>query len=133
MSNDNVLLITCGLAGVLAHCLIKLQGLLADARVANIKFNSWKDYWVYDAVSIFLSILSVAIWYLIYKEVQTKYEAITGWTRLSFVACGLVGSYGIQKLASRAKKRINEITDDKTNKADGGSENVTTMAKPKTP
>lgn len=131
--SDNALLVICGLAGVLFHCLIKLQGLLTDARVANIKFNAWKDYWVFDAVSIFLSILSVGIWLLIYKEVQGKYEDITNWTRVSFVAMGLVGSYGIQKLASRAKKRINEITDDKTNKHDGGSENVTSMEKPKTP
>lgn len=133
MSNENFILILCGLAGVLFHCLTKLQGLLTDARVANIKFNSWKDYWVYDAVSISMSILSVGIWYLVFKEVQGKYEAITGWTRVSFIACGLVGSYGIQKFASRSKKRINEITDNKTNILDGGSENVTEMSKPKTP
>lgn len=126
MTNDAVLIV-CGLAGVLSHCLIKLQGLLTDARVANIRFNSWKDYWLYDAVGICLSLLSVFIWYLIYKEVQGKYESITGWTKTSFIAVGLVGSYGIQKFASRAKKRINQITDDKTNKADGGSENVTNM------
>lgn len=127
MNNENLLLIVCGLAGVLFHCLIKLNGLLTDARVANIRFNAVHDYWIRDAVSICLSLLSVGIWYLVYKEVTNKYEAITGFTRVSFVAMGMVGSYLIQRLASRAKKRINEITDAKTNKADGGSENVTPM------
>lgn len=125
--NENTILVLCGLAGVLFHCLLKLQGLLTDARVANINFNAWRDYWVRDAIAIFMSLLSVGIWYLVYKEVQTKYDAISGWTRISFVGMGLLGSYVIQLIASRAKKRIRQIVDTKTDKADGTSANVTNM------
>lgn len=125
--NENILLIICGLAGVLFHCLLKLQGLLTDARVANIKFNAIQDYWIRDAISISLSLLSVGIWYLVYKEVANKYEVVSGWTRISFVGMGLLGSYIIQLIASRAKKRIRQVVDAKTNAIDGGNDNVTPM------
>lgn len=108
----------CGLAGVIFHCLLKLNDLLKDARTANLDFNWWKDYVQKDAVPIMLSVLSVVIWMLVYKEVQNNYKAVSDWTRLSFVGMGLMGSYVIQKVMSGAKKKIRTFVDAKTNVSD---------------
>lgn len=113
-----ITLILAGVAGVLFHCLLKLNHLLNAARVANMNFRAWKDYWKKDAVSIFLSFLSVGIWYLIFGEVSAKYPALQGYTITSFVVMGAMGSYLIQLGLSTAQKRINDVVDHKTNIAD---------------
>lgn len=118
MTNDFILIL-CGLAGVLFHCLLKLQGLLTDARVANVEFKPIRDYWIRDAVGICLSLLSVGIWHLVFHEVQSKYAPITGWTKTSFVGMGLLGSYVIQLVSSSAKRRLRQIVDKKTNDLEG--------------
>lgn len=113
-----ITLILAGLAGVIFHCLLKLNHLLNAARVANINFRAWKDYWVKDAVSVLLSFLSVGIWYLIFGEISAKYPALQGYTITSFVVMGAMGSYLIQLGLSTAQKRINKIIDTKTDIAD---------------
>lgn len=114
-----LILIAAGVAGVLFHCLLKLDGLLKDARVANVRFRSWDDYWKKDAISIFLSFLSVGIWYLIFGEVGAMYKSIEEFKITSFVLMGMIGSYLIQLAMSKAKQRIRKIVDEKTDIADG--------------
>lgn len=112
-------LIIAGTAGVLFHCLLKLNSLLQDARVGNVDFRPVKDYWKKDAVSIILSFLSVGIWYLVFGEVGKKYPNLEEFKITSFVLMGMMGSYVIQLVLSRAKKRIRNIVDTKTDIADG--------------
>lgn len=126
--NNSLILILAGVAGVLFHCLLKLNSLLKKARTANVKFNAWNDYWKKDAVSIFLSFLSVGIWYMIFGEVSRKYPAIQDFVITSYVVMGALGSYILQKVLSRAEGKINEFIDVKTNISDkitGVSANAT--------
>lgn len=107
-----------GIAGVLFHSLIKLNGLLKDAQVGNVPFHPVQDYWVRDFVSIALSLLSVGVWLLLFGEVAEKYPAIKGFTRTSFFVMGAIGSWAIQLGLGRAKNFIRGVVDVKTNKAD---------------
>jgi len=110
--------IVCGVAGVLFHSLLKLNGLLVDARKANINFKWYRDYVYKDFPSILLSFLSVGIWYLIFHEVAAQYHGISDFARVSFVTMGAIGSYIIQLGLSKAKKQIRSIVDQKTNELD---------------
>jgi hypothetical protein len=116
--NEHFILILCGVAGVLFHSCAKLQGLLKDARVANVDFSWKKDYVIKDALSIILSFLSVGIWFLIFGEVTAKYPGLVGFTRTSFVVMGAIGSYAIQLGLGRAKTTIRNVVDKKTDIAD---------------
>jgi hypothetical protein len=118
MSND-LLLILCGIAGVVFHSLLKLKGLLEDARVANMNFDWKKDYVIKDAVSIIMAVLSVGVWYLVFEEVSNKYPGIVGFKRVSFFTMGALGSYVIQLALSKAKNMIRKTVDKKTDIADG--------------
>lgn len=117
--DTNLILILAGVGGVLAHCLIKLDGLSKDYGLANIPFNWKKDYLAKDRFGIILSFLSVGLWFLIYQETSGNYEKLQAWKVTSFVAMGLFGSYIIQLVSSRAKKKLRSIVDAKTNVADG--------------
>lgn len=119
MDNQILHFILAGVAGVLFHCLLKLNSLLKDARVANIAFNSWKDYWLKDAVSILMSFLSVGIWLLIFGEIAAKYPSLESFAITSFVVMGAIGSYLIQLGLSRAKRQVRQVIDQKTNDLEG--------------
>ena len=113
----NLFLLVCGLLGVISHCLIKAQSLKTDATKANL---SWKfeDYIKNDYLGILLSFVSVLAWLLLFEEVATKYGALANFARVSFFVMGLVGSYLIQTVLSRAKKQIRETVDRKTDALD---------------
>jgi hypothetical protein len=113
-----LILMLAGLAGVLFHCLLKLNSLLQDARVGNVDFRPVRDYWIKDAVSILLSFLSVGIWYLVFGEVGNKYKGLQEFKVTSFVVMGMIGSYIIQLVMSKAKKQIRSVIDKKTDIAD---------------
>jgi len=116
---ENIIVILCGVFGVLFQSLLKVRGLLKDAQVANINFSWKKDYVYKDFPSIALSVLSVFIWYYIFGEVAKKYNGITDFKRVSFVLMGGVGSYLIQMAFGTAKDRIRKVIDKKTDIADG--------------
>lgn len=116
--NNDLILILAGTAGVLAHCLFKLNSLLKDARAANIDFNAVNDYWKRDVVGICLSFLSVGIWYMVFGEVGAKIPWLIGWKITSFVTMGGIGSYVLQYYFSGAKKKVREVIDAKTNELD---------------
>lgn len=112
---ENLIVIICGISGVLFQCLLKLRSLLKDAQAANVNFNAWKDYWKHDAVSIILAFIPVVIWYMVFAEVSAKYEALVNLKRVSFVLIGGVGSYALQLIFGTAKDKIRSIIDKKTN------------------
>jgi hypothetical protein len=116
---ENLIVILCGVFGVLFQCLLKLRGLLKDAQVANHHFEWKKDYVYRDFPSILLAFLSVGIWFYIFGEVSNKYKAIIDLKRITFVLMGGVGSYLIQMAFGTAKDRIRKIVDRKTDVADG--------------
>lgn len=116
--NEQFVLILCGTAGVLFHSVLKMKSLLEDARVGNVNFSWKKDYVIKDAPSIILSFLSVGIWFLIFGEVAAKYKQLEGFTRVSFVVMGSIGSYLIQLGLGRAKRTIRNVVDKKTDIAD---------------
>lgn len=111
----NIIVIICGILGVLFSCLLTLKGLLKDAQVANVDFNWKKDYVKKDSPSILLSFLAVGIWYYIFGEVAAKYPGIADFKRVSFVLMGGVGSHFIQMAFGTAKARIRRMIDKKTN------------------
>lgn len=112
---ENIIVIACGIFGVLFQCLLKLRSLLKDAQVANVNFNAWKDYWKRDAVSIILAFIPVIIWYMVFAEVSAKYESLVALKRVSFVLIGGVGSYALQLIFGTAKDKIRSVIDKKTN------------------
>lgn len=114
----NLILILCGILGVLFHCCFKANTLKNQAAAANIKF-AISDYIEKDFLSIIASFLSVAIWYLLFSEVATKYPELNNCERLSFVLMGGSGSYIIQYFFSTAEKKITSVIDKKTDEADG--------------
>lgn len=114
---ETIIYLGLGLMGVLAHCLMKAQSLIKDAKVANVKFG-FKDYLNCDWFGIGISFIAVFIWLFIFEEVAQKYTAIQGMIRISFVLMGLAGSYLIQAVFSRAKGFIRNVIDKKTDIAD---------------
>jgi hypothetical protein len=115
--NRESILILLGIFGVLSHCLLKASSLQSDAKAANLKF-SLTDYFKSDYLGILLSFISVFAWYFLFEEVAVKYTSLQNFVRLSFFVMGLVGSYLIQFVASKAKKKIRTTVDVKTNELD---------------
>lgn len=116
---ENIIVIVCGVMGVVFQSMLKIRSLLKDAQVANINWDWKKDYVKKDAPSIILAILSVGIWYYIFGEVAKKYPGIADLKRVSFVLMGGVGSYLIQMAFGTAKDKIRKVVDKKTDIADG--------------
>lgn len=116
---ENIIVIVCGIMGVVFQSMLKIRGLLKDAQVANVNWDWKKDYLKKDAPSIILAFLSVGIWYYIFGEISNRYPAIVDLKRVSFVLMGGVGSYLIQMAFGTAKDRIRKIVDRKTDVADG--------------
>ena len=114
---SQLILLLCGVLGVLAHCLIKANSLQTDATKANMDFK-FTDYIKKDYLGIALSFVSVIIWLLLFEEVALKYPGISNFVRASFVAMGLVGSYLIQTMLSKAKQQIRSKVDKATDELD---------------
>lgn len=117
--SEQLVLIVCGILGVVFHSTIKCKGLLEDARVANINFEWKKDYVKKDFAGILASFLAVAIWYFIFGEAAKAYSKLQAFPRISFFVMGGIGSWGLQLLLGTAKKGIRKIVDKKTDIADG--------------
>lgn len=116
---ENLIVIACGILGVVFQSMLKVRSLLKDAQVANINWSWKKDYVYKDFPSIALALISVLIWYYIFGEVAKKYTGIADFKRVSFVLMGGVGSYLIQMAFGTAKDKIRKIVDKKTDIADG--------------
>lgn len=117
MEQNNLILLACGLLGVIVHCLFKAKDLIDYALKANIDYGI-NDYLKKDWFAVSMSLCSVAIWFLIFGEVGAKYPKIIDFIRCSFILMGWFGSYIAQKFFSRGKSYISDIIDKKTNIAD---------------
>lgn len=122
--NNIAAIIGMGVAGVLAHCLCKLINLNKIAQVGGVDFDWWNGYVKSDRFNIILSLLSVAVWYVVYNEAEGVYSKLSAWKATSFFIVGFFGSYAIQYGKSPGEKRIRGVIDLKTNVSDsvtGGS------------
>lgn len=114
---EHFILFILGFLGVVSHCLMKLKDMISDAKRANMSFTV-KDYIKSDWIGICLSFIAVIAWYFLFSEVSLLYPKLENFMRISFIGMGLTGSYVIQKFTSRAKGKIRDVIDEKTNKAD---------------
>jgi hypothetical protein len=118
---ENFIYILCGLLGVVFHCLAKAKSLIDYAKKANVAFG-FKDYLEKDFIAIAMSLCSVFLWFLIFPEVGKVRPNVLLFTRCSFGAMGLLGSWIVQTFISSAKSYIMNIVDKKTNIADNKPE-----------
>jgi hypothetical protein len=109
--------IIAGLLGVVFITVAHMIAVQKTAKKANDSMDIVK-YLKSDALSIILSILSVAVWQLLFGEITAKYPQLEGFTRTSFFAMGAVGSYAIIKALGRAKSSIDGVVDTKTDELD---------------
>lgn len=118
--NEQIICAILGILGVIAHSALKYKALKEKATAGNIKF-SFAVYLSQDAVSIVLSLVAVGVWLFLFNEAAQKYPQVKEYTRTSFFAMGIVGSYLIQYFFSNADKKITAIIDSKTNALENSS------------
>jgi hypothetical protein len=108
------------LAGLLGVVFITVAHMVAVQKTAKKANDAMAivEYLKSDALSIVLSIISVAVWQLLFGEITAKYPQLEGFTRTSFFAMGAVGSYAIIKALGKAKSSIDGIVDTKTDQLD---------------
>ncbi len=109
--------IIAGLLGVFIHSCLRANSLVKDAKTANIPFTV-RDYLEKDFLGIAVSVGMVFVWLLIFPEVAKVRPNVLIFTRITFFAMGLLGSYIAQIVFSKAKGYIRSIVDKKTNIAD---------------
>ncbi len=106
-----------GLLGVFVHSCLRANSLIKDAKTANIDFTV-KDYLEKDFLGISVSIAMVFVWLLVFPEVAKVRPNVLIYTRITFFAMGLLGSYIAQIVFTKAKGYIRNIVDQKTDIAD---------------
>ncbi len=108
-----------GLVGILFHMfVIKLPSVRERARVANTKF-SIGQYLAEDWVGLGASLVTLIACLLFVDEVLKWKPSIIDYIKFAFFFVGYTGSSILLKFLSQAEKRINNVVDVKTDKADG--------------
>lgn len=115
---EQLILLFLGILGWLIHCLFKIDSLKGDYKAANLEFSWKKDYLYQDYAKIIIAFLAPFVWYFLFAEAVVAYPKLENFTRFSFFAFGLVGSYLIQLIRSKAKKVARTVVDMKTNISD---------------
>lgn len=105
------------LIAVIIHTVLKYRSLRIDAKKANEKY-SFIEFLSDDWTGIILSLLSPLLWFFMFEEAVAKYPLLDSFMVCSFATMGLFGSYILQLIFSRGKKKIRTIIDDKTNELD---------------
>ncbi len=103
--------------GVAFVTLTKLRSLQVLTGKANVCF-SYKKYFEQEAVGIITSLLSIAIWQVLFSEVAVKYPQLDTFIKTSFFLMGASGAWIIQKLLGKTQSWINAKIDKKTNELD---------------
>lgn len=119
MEQKLLFLLLAGFAGFVFHSLLKLKSLSDDSRAANLPFNVWKDYVLKDIYGILAAAMAPLVWLLLFGEIAARYPALHNFALTSFFVMGAMGSYFLQLLLGQAKKKIRSVVDEKTNIADG--------------
>jgi len=114
---EELIFIITGLLGVFVHCCLRANSLITDAKNANINFTV-KDYIEKDFLGISVSVAMVFVWLLVFPEVAKVRPNVLIYTRITFFAMGLLGSYIAQIVFTKAKGYIRSVIDKKTNIAD---------------
>ena len=114
---ENGILFLCGVLGVVGHSLFKLDSLKKESKSVSMQFT-FKNYIEEDFYSICFSFVSIVIYLLVFDQTTTQYPRIIGYSRISFVGCGWMGSYIIQYFFSSAQKRIKSIINEKIGEND---------------
>jgi hypothetical protein len=112
--------IIAGLLGVLFIAVAKMQSLKIDAEKANLGFSAVK-YIQREWLALASSLLSVAIWLVLFDEVVNKYPQLGGWIKCTFFAMGALGTWVLHAALGRTKGWIRGVVDEKTNIADNKS------------
>lgn len=107
----------CGLGGLLFVTFGLAKQYQTDAEKANITF-SFKKYLEREWLGIAMSFVSILLWLMLFGEAATKYPAIQGYLRFTFVGMGGIGSWALQLAFGKTKNWIRNIVDEKTNIAD---------------
>lgn len=111
--------------GMLFHVLaVKYPSAKTKATAANIKLTL-KEYFNLDMAAIAANVASIAIGLLIVGEAINYKPQIANFIITLSAFYGFTGSSILIALFGQVNKRINNIVDEKTNKADGTSANVT--------
>lgn len=111
-------LIIAGLIGMLFHIFVlKLPAMKVRAKNANTDF-SIKDYLKDDWVALGASLISVIVAVFVIDEILNFKPSIKDYLKFFFVFIGYTGSSILQGVLSKTEKKIQEIVDEKTNKAD---------------
>lgn len=116
-------LFMCSFFGFLFHSCLKYKSLRDQAIAAKLTFT-FKNYLSTDAASIIASFASIFIWLFCFGEIVAKYPALAGFTKVSFVIMGAMGSYLVQLAFSTAQKRITNVISDSTAKTEDSVKTV---------
>lgn len=112
----------CFLAGLLGIAFyifaIKIPAIKERAKVANTSFT-YSGYLKNDLNAILASLLTVIILLVVLDELVAIKPAVVPFLKISFVTVGYMGSSVMVAVLGKAQKKLNEIIDVKTDKADG--------------
>lgn len=121
--------LTCfglGLLGMAFQVALKLKSLQDKATAANIVFNEG-DFFKKDKWTLICNVLAILIFVFLLGDMLKLWPALNGWVKIVFAFVGYIGSDVLLRFFSVVEKQMNGIIDIKTNKADGGSDNVTLL------
>jgi hypothetical protein len=108
-----------GLLGLLFHLFaIKIPSVKTSSKVANLPF-SYRQYFQDDLAGILGSLLAVLVFLIVLDELVAIKPIILPFLKIGFVFVGISGSAILIKILGRAQKKINDVIDEKTDKADG--------------
>lgn len=115
-----------GLLGMLFQIALKLKSLQDKANAANIVFKE-SDFFKNDKWTLICNILAILIFVFLIGDIAKLWPSLNGWIKIIFAFIGYIGSDVLLRFFGVVEKKMNGIIDIKTNQADGGSQNVTTI------
>lgn len=98
--------------------LIKIPALKKQAKISNSQFI-WKDWWKADANLVFGTMSAGAMLIIGFDELTHWEPKILEYVKWFFAFVGMGGSNFLTSKYSKYMKYFDQVTDEKTNKADG--------------
>lgn len=117
-----ILNLIAGLLGLVFVTLAKANGLKKDFAVANQTFV-WRKFWDGEIIGIAMSLVFITLMAITVKEwigIKPQFE---NFVTIIFALGGAIGSYAFLLFLGRSKRYIRKIVDEKTNIADGITQN----------
>lgn len=114
------------LIGMALQVVLKIKSFQDKATAANVCFVPAdffkKDYW-----ALIASVLTIFLFIFLLGDLLKMWPDLKGWVKIGFAFVGYTGSDIASRLFSVLNGKLNSIIDQKTNQADGGSQNVTPL------